>query len=223
MGVMIMIIKCKSIFICMAIIFCTLFLVSCAKDDKTKNSPPVDAKPVIYLYPEKETKINVTLNYKGKLTCTYPESNGTWDVVAHPDGTLFNLEDNKEYSYLFWEGISDTNYDFSEGFVVKGEDTKAFLQEKLAFMGLTPREYNEFIVYWLPLMKDNKYNLISFQGEVYVNSAELRVTPKPDSILRVFMAYKEIDKPINIKEQEIKSFERKGFTVIEWGGTKVNN
>lgn len=218
-----MINKCKNIFICMAIVFCTLFLASCVKDNKTKNNPSVDAKPVIYLYPEKETKINVTLNYKGKLTCTYPESNGTWDVVAHPDGTLINLQDNKEYSYLFWEGISDINYDFSEGFVVKGEDTQAFLQEKLAYMGLTPREYNEFIVYWLPLMKDNNYNLISFQGEAYVNSAELSITPKPDSILRVFMAYKEIDKPIKIKEQELKSFERKGFTVVEWGGTKVNN
>lgn len=204
------------------IIFCMIFLVSCVDDDYEEDTN-VNYKPVIYLYPEEETKINVVLNYKGKLICTYPESNGTWDIIANPDGTLINLEDNREYSYLFWEGITDIKYDFSEGFVVKGEDTKDFLQEKLAYMGLTPREYNEFIVYWLPLMKDNKYNLISFQGEIYTNSAKLTVIPNPESVLRVFMAYKEIDELIQIKEQELKPFVRKGFTVVEWGGTKVNN
>ncbi len=215
--------KHKNIFIYMLIIFCMIFLVSCVDDDYKEEDTQSNAKPVIYLYPEEETKINVVLDYKGKLTCTYPESDGMWDIISHPDGTLINLEDNKEYSYLFWEGITDTDYDFSQGFVVKGEDTKDFLQEKLAYMGLTTREYNEFIVYWLPLMKDNKYNLISFQGESYTNSAKLTITPKPQSILRVFMAYKEIDKPIQIKEQVLKPFERKGFTVVEWGGTKVNN
>ncbi len=214
--------KHKNIFIYMLIIFCMIFLVSCVDDDYEEDTN-VNYKPVIYLYPEEETKINVVLNYNGKLICTYPESDGTWDIIANPDGTLINLEDNKEYSYLFWEGITDTDYDFSEGFVVKGEDMKDFLQEKLAYMGLTPKEYNEFIVYWLPLMKDNKYNLISFQGEIYTNSAKLTITPSPESILRVFMAYKEIDEPIQIKEQELKPFERKGFTVIEWGGTKVSN
>lgn len=214
--------KHKNIFIYMLIIFCMIFLVSCVDDDYEEDTN-VNYKPVIYLYPEEETKINVVLNYNGKLICTYPESDGTWDIIANPDGTLINLEDNKEYSYLFWEGITDTDYDFSEGFVVKGEDMKDFLHEKLAYMGLTPREYNEFIVYWLPLMKDNKYNLISFQGEVYTNSAKLTITPSPESILRVFMAYKEIDELIQIREQELKPFERKGFTVVEWGGTKVSN
>ena len=214
--------KHKNIFIYMLIIFCMIFLVSCVDDDYEEDTN-VNYKPVIYLYPEEETKINVVLNYNGKLICTYPESDGTWDIIANPDGTLINLEDNKEYSYLFWEGITDTDYDFSEGFVVKGEDMKDFLQEKLAYMGLPPREYNEFIVYWLPLMKDNKYNLISFQGEVYTNSAKLTITPSPESILRVFMAYKEIDELIQIREQELKPFERKGFTVVEWGGTKVSN
>ena len=29
-------------------------------------------KPVIYLYPEKETRVNVKLDYDGTLTSTYP-------------------------------------------------------------------------------------------------------------------------------------------------------
>lgn len=88
-----------------------------------------------------------------------------------PDGTLYDRFDGREYSYLFWEGTCPGAYDLSKGFVVKGEDTKDFLQEKLAFLGLTPREYNEFIVYWMPLMQDHPYNLISFQQEAYTDLA----------------------------------------------------
>ncbi len=215
-------IKYKIIIICI-LVFSMLFFVSCVNDDYNYDDVDENAKPVIYLYPNKETKVSVILDYNGKLTCTYPEYNGIWEVLARPDGTLTNMEDSKEYSYLFWEGFAGIDYDFSQGFVVKGEDTKDFLQEKLAYMGLTPREYNEFIVYWLPKMQENKYNLISFQGENYTENAKLIITPKPDSILRVYMAYKAIDKPIQIKEQVLKPFKRNGFTVVEWGGTEINN
>ena len=176
------------------------------------------AKPVIYLYPPKTTDISVNLHYTGKLTCTYPPIGNGWHVTAQPDGTLINHADKKEYSYLFWEGESETRFDMSHGFVVAGKATAIFLQEKLAFMGLTPREYNEFIVYWLPQMQDNPYNLITFQGKEYTDQAKLVITPSPDSVLRVFMVYKPLQQKITVPEQELKPFTRTGFTVVEWGG-----
>ena len=179
------------------------------------------AKPVIYLYPERPTDVTVTLSYNGKLRSTYPKYDGGWSVTAHPDGKIINHADGLEYSYLFWDGDSPMKFDFSSGFVVKGEDTAAFLREKLSYMGLEPREYNEFIVYWMPLMEKNNYNLIAFQNEAYTENAALRVTPEPDSLLRVFMAYKPLLYPIDIPPQELVPFERKGFTVIEWGGSEV--
>ena len=177
-------------------------------------------KPVIYLYPEAETEVTVRLDYKGRLTCTYPapDPDGEWHVTARPDGTLTDKQ-GREYSYLFWEGASDGNPpDFSRGFVVRGSDTAAFLREKLAYMGLTPREYNEFIVYWLPRMQDNPWNLIAFQGKNYTDSAPLTVTPRPDSVLRVFMAYRPLATPIVVPPQELTPFVRRGFTLVEWGG-----
>ena len=111
--------------------------------------------------------------------------------------------------------------DFSEGFVVKGEDTAAFLQKTLSDMGLTPKEYNDLIVYWLPFMQENAYNLISFQQENYTEQAKLDIQPAPDSVLRVFMAFHSLEKPIEVKSQEFQPFERNGFTVVEWGGTEV--
>ena len=204
--------KAKFLIILLSLILITF--TGCENDKMTK-------KPVIYLYPTSEQSVSAKLDYNGELTCTYPEYKDGWNVIAEPDGTLTNIENKREYSYLYWEGISKNQWDMSKGFVVKGEDTEEFLQEKLEYMGLTPREYNEFIVYWLPIMQENKYNLITFAGEEYENLAKLNITPKPDSILRVMMLFKSLDKPIEIEEQEIKSFERKGFTVIEWGGTEV--
>lgn len=181
-----------------------------------------DKKPVIYLYPTIKQKVEVTLDYKGKVTCTYPEYKDSWRVEASPDGTLRNLVNNKEYSYLFWEGIPEkTEWDLSKGFVVKGKDTACFLQEKLSYLGLKPNEYNDFIVYWLGQMQCNKYNLITFLGQEHEDIARLNINPKPDSIQRVFMVFKSLDKPIEIKEQKLETFTRKGFSVIEWGGMEL--
>lgn len=176
-------------------------------------------KPVIYFYPEEEMDISISLDYNGELMYTYPKYENGWDITAYPDGTV--IHNSKEYSYLFWEGITDVEYDLSKGFVIKGEDTVEFLQEKLAYLGLTPREYNEFIVFWLPLMEDNKYNLITFQEECYTDSAVLNIMPEPDSLQRVFMTFKALDKSIEIEEQVLEPFERSGYTVIEWGGSEI--
>ncbi len=176
---------------------------------------------MIYLYPEDVAEISVQLDYDGELTATYPAYEDGWKVTAYPDGTLVNAADGKPYSYLFWEGESETEYDFSEGFCVAGEDTAAFLQETLAEIGLTPREYNEFIVYWLPQMQDNAYNLISFQGEQYTETAALTIVPQPDQLLRVFMAWKPLKNPVEIEPQRFSPFMREGFTVVEWGGAAV--
>lgn len=180
-----------------------------------------DEKPVIYLYPEKETEVSVRLDYDGELTVTWPVYEDGWNVTARPDGTLLDAEGNA-YSYLFWEGVTDAEYDFSKGFCVAGEDTADFLRKTLAEIGLTPEEYNEFIVYWLPQMQDNAYNLISFQQERYTQNAKLDITPEPDSMLRVFMAWKPLERPQEIEPQEFTPFRREGFTVVEWGGTKVS-
>ena len=186
---------------------------------------PVPAKPVIYLYPEHETDVHVELELtEAELSTTYPKYNNGWDVTAYPDGTLMNKADGTHHRYLFWDAVNcRTEFDFSKGFCVAGSDTESFLKEKLTYMGLTEDEMNEFIIYWLPLMEHNKYNLVSFQGDVYTNSAKLNITPTPDSLLRVFMTYVPLDDAIDIEPQQLQTFERKGFTVVEWGGSEIES
>lgn len=179
-----------------------------------------DAKPVIYLYPETETEVTVTLDYDGELTCAYPAYDGGWTVTVRPDGTLTDAN-GQTYKYLYWEGVSAVEYDFSQGFCVPGGDTAAFLEDALARLGLDRREANEFIVYWLPRMEPNPYNLIAFQADAYTDHARLTVTPEPDSVLRVFMAWKPQESPVDLPEQSLPAFERAGFAVVEWGGAEV--
>ena len=191
-----------------------LLLSACRREE------PVDAKPVIYLYPEEETEICLRLDYDGELTCTYPAYEDGWTVTAAPDGTLRD-ESGQTYNYLYWEGVTQAEYDFSKGFCVPGGKTASFLEDALSRLGLTRREANEFIVYWLPRMEPSPYNLIAFQAEAYTDHARLSVTPEPDSLLRVFMAWKPLKAPADLPAQELPTFDRTGFTVVEWGGAEL--
>lgn len=205
-----------------AFILCIILMLSaCGKKNILPlEEEPFDAKPVIYLYPEEITEISVKLDYSGKFTSTYPEYNSGWKVTAMPDGTLFD-ENGREYYCLFWEGISEAEYDFGEGFCVAGNETAEFLEEALPKLGLSPKEANEFIIYWLPRMQENEYNLISFQSDAYTDSARLEIEPAPDTLIRVFMAWKPLDEFIGIEPQELSASERKGFVAVEWGGTEI--
>ena len=182
--------------------------------------PGLARKPVIYLYPEAETDVSVKLFLDGKLTCAYPAYHSSWQVTAAPDGTLTDAQ-GQTYNYLYWEGETAVQWDMSEGFCVKGEDTATFLEASLAKLGLNRKEANEFIVYWLPLMERNPYNIISFQAESYTDTAQLHIDPAPDTLIRVFMVWKAADTFLELPAQELSAPERTGFTVVEWGGTEV--
>ena len=179
------------------------------------------AKPVIYLYPEEETEVSVTLELDGTFTSTYPDYGDGWTVTAQPDGTLTDPETGRTYYCLFWEGIIDRQFDLSAGFCVAGEGTAAFLEDALARLGLTEREANEFIIYWLPRMEGNPYNLISFQTDAYTDAAELTIAPSPDTLIRVFMTWKGLEQPVEIPAQELTAPARTGFTAVEWGGAEL--
>ncbi|KAF5034104.1 hypothetical protein DSECCO2_599650 [anaerobic digester metagenome] len=71
-------------------------------------------------------------------------------------------------------------------------------------------------------MQGAAYNLITSAGTQYEALAPLAVSPTPDSVLRVHMVFKAVDAPIEIPEQTLTPFKRKGFAVVEWGATDAN-
>lgn len=182
--------------------------------------PNVCYKPVIYLYPEEKTEVNVQLDLDGEFLYTNPAYEDGWTVAAAPDGTLTDACGNT-YPYLFWEGKLNADYDLSKGFCVKGEDTAAFLNEKLAVLGLNDKEIADFTEFWTEYMEKNPYNVISFQTDAYTDAAKLNVSPAPDSVIRVFMTWYASDEAVDVPAQELTAPERSGFTVVEWGGQMV--
>lgn len=188
-----------------------------------KRNETVD-KPIIYLYPEQETDAFVKLGYPKKITCSYPKyPNNGWKVYAKPNGDLIDLTTNRNLYALYYESELVSNYKVENtGFVVKSEDTIKFLEEKLDILGLTEREAEEFIVYWLPKLEANKYNYIRFASIDEINkNMPLNIEPNPDTIIRVLMTYKGLNKPIEVTEQKLETPIRQGFVAVEWAGSEI--
>ena len=181
-------------------------------------------KPVIYLYGYEDEVVNVKLDITdGEFTCTYPEytENG-WNVTASKDGTLTD-KNGLEYYSLYWEANINAEFDFSKGFCVSGSNTADFLDTKLEELGLNRREIDEFIIYWLPAMQNNPYNVISFQTKTYSQAARLTVTPKPNKMIRVFMTWYASDEYVEMEPQYFSVPNRVGKVVVEWGGSRLDN
>lgn len=199
-------------------------------DDNTKKSTSVTiyysdptvaemGKPVIYLYPEKTQEVFVNVKPKDGISISIPEINKGWLVEANPDGTIKNKADNKLYPYLFWEGFASNFKTPKEGFIVSKDEVESFFQEKLQYMGLTEKEIKDFGEFWYPKFIDKPYYFFSFIPQSdFEKYAPLTVIPKPDTTIRVFFDYKELNEKTQVPQQVLKRTERKGFTVVEWGG-----
>ena len=179
-------------------------------------------KPVIYLYPETEQKISVKVEPKGGVTKSIPEYKNGWNVTATPESIITNLSDKEEYPYLFWESDDDSaETDMTSGFVVETKKLQSFFEEKLALLGLNEIEIKDFTEFWVPELQGKKYVFITFYSQQRIDEeAPLTVKPAPDTVIRVFFDHKKLDKKIKVTPQKLSAPERKGFTVVEWGGKR---
>ncbi len=182
-------------------------------------------KPIIYLYPTEAMDVSVKLGAPEKLSHTYPKYVEGWDVRVEPNGNLTDMATRRHYYALYWEGKQANLPQYDDGFVVAKNEIAPFLEEKLALLGLNEREANEFIIYWLPKLESAPYTFIHFVSREEQNKyMPLEVQPTADTVIRVLMAFKSLDKPIEVKEQVLlPTPARTGFTVIEWGGTEIGS
>ncbi len=177
-------------------------------------------KPVIYLYPEKTTQVHVEVKPAGGLSFSEPAYGTGWDVIAGPHSNLIETKSGQTYPYLFWEGRGGLYETPERGFVVAQADVESTLREKLATLGLNTKETNDFLEFWLPRMQAKPYYFITFLGTSQMNVlAPLSITPRPDTIFRILMDFTPLDTPITVEPLRLgRTPERKGFTVVEWGG-----
>ncbi len=191
---------------------------------------PVAEKPVIYLYSDTPITASISLAPKGEFSFTYPQYDNGWTVNVNNNGLL--EVDNQSYPYLFWEGkMSELNFvrDHSqlEGYCINTDSTIQFLENVLNQLGLNSTEKTDFITYWGPRLANHNYATIQFfvDDSYESNIATVSVSPKPDSQRRVYMLFQgsEVQVPSSyLREPLLKSFMRKGFTLIEWGGSELS-
>lgn len=177
-------------------------------------------KPVVYLYPTKTTDVSVQVG--ADITKSEPIYNNGWQAIAEPSGKL--TVNGKTYPYLFWEGKGDGPYptiDF--GSVVKKADLKSTLLKQLSELGLNNQERADFMAFWWPKMPSTPYVRLSWLGTQNMNRlAPLAISPKPDTLIRIFLDFQGLSQPIQLLPQHLSSPTRQGFTAVEWGGLLRN-
>jgi len=199
-------------------------------------------KPNIYLYPEAETDVNVWLSFisPGRMTVSEPEYIEGWDVTVTPEGKItayepvYYLDPDTgehwpvptrgepagEYDYLFYEGDVAGPGQLDYGWVVAQEDVENFFLETLAAYGFAGREIEDFVDFWAPRLTDYPlYAVYPQAGADYDELVSMSVFPAPDSVLRVVFTIRGLWEGAELAPTEpaIAPFERRGFTVVEWG------
>lgn len=178
-------------------------------------------KPVIYLYPTKTT--NVSVKVGADITQSDPiYSTSGWQVTARPNGQI--ISDSRIYTYLFWEGIGHGSYPNlnGKGFVVDQANLIPTIKNHLSKLGLNQQETADFLEFWQSRLPKTKYVRLSWLGTADMNVlAPLTVSPKPDTVIRLFLEFEGLDAPINLTPQKLVSIPRRGFTLIEWGGLLI--
>ena len=176
------------------------------------------AKPVIYLYPPKETQVKVQVGAQiTQSEPVYPE--GGWLVTAKSNGEL--TYQNQSYPYLFWEGLGNGLYpDYrNRGTVVAQKDLVFTLYKQLSQLGLNQKESADFMEFWQPKLPKTPYVRLTWLNTKDMNTlAPLAVTPRPDTSIRIFLEFQGLDQPIKLIPQTLTAPARQGFTLIEWGG-----
>jgi hypothetical protein len=109
------------------------------------------------------------------------------------------------------------------GFIVRKENLDQFFNEKLSLINFNQKEIKDFKEYWVSYLsqKDSDYFRITFFQNNIVNKLfPMSISPKPSSSIRMFMDWDYASKETIIPEQNLISYPRVGFTLIEWGGLK---
>lgn len=180
------------------------------------------AKPVVYLYPQKEETVNVKVGANIKISEPLYDKMTGWNAVAKPNGQL--MINGVSYNSLFWEGPGWGQYpEITEGTIVKQADLMPTIKKQLKQQGLNDNEINDFVDYWQNKLPTKAYVRLTWFNTAQMNElAPLFVYPKPDTVIRVFLDASGLDKPISIPAQHLKSIPRKGFTLVEWGGLPIH-
>ena len=215
----------KSSIIIFTIFLCSVLMFSCERDKSPlstwdafypASSTTLEKKPNIYLYPMDNMKLDVKVVFPtgGKIVESIPEHKSGWHVQVEKSGLI-----DGKYRFLYYESKTLDLYQYEKGWIVPQNSLKNFFEEKMAQYGFIEPEIKDFVDYWIPLLTTHGFYAIYPQEEDIINKMiRLEFSQNPDSLFRLFFGIKGTNIPnLELKEPKIEKFERKGFSVVEWG------
>ncbi len=177
------------------------------------------AKPVVYLYPERATMVDVAVGADVVISDPIYPADGWQNVLAQPDGSL--LYNGRTYGSLFWEGYGSGRYpDLAErGVVVPTSAAANTIRQHLIAQGLLVKEIEDFMAFWEPRLPHQPYTRLTWLTGAELHAlAPLTVSPQPQTVIRVFLDFEGLDAYRALTPQSFRAPVRAGFTVVEWGG-----
>lgn len=206
-----------------AVVTSSITFQGCEPDDVDDESENCDTcimvlKPNIYIYPQEETELFVTLDFPmgGKVVTSVPEYGAGWNVSVDKNGWI-----NNSYNYLFYESSQPDIWQLEKGWIIEKENLKNFFVENMTSFGFEGREIEDFTDYWIPRFTDAEYYEIFPQNQQLIESViHLDMSKNPDNLLRLFYVVRQLNhQPDNeLPEPQIDNqFKREGFFVTEWG------
>lgn len=207
-------------------------------------------KPIIYLYPETPTFVDVFIETVGTVFVSKPQieqlgglaliensqskeglalsekREGWQNVLAYPNGNL-SYQGN-QYRELFYETDVEDFEKPTNGISISKENIEPELKQILTKLGLNTFEANEFLEFWVPILKNQDKPYIQFsliQGAAKDEIDKVIINPKPETFIEILAYFKPLDTPFQGSTLILPSHppKRIGFTAVEWGGVLDEN
>ncbi len=172
-------------------------------------------KPNIYIYPLFQTRLCVEISFPmgGDIVESIPEYADGWCVDVDVRGKI-----NGGYDYLFYESKQPNIFQYQKGWCVRRADLKSFFEKNMALYNFSTSEIKDFDDYWIPLLTgDNFYCIYPQTNEILDKIIQFDFSVKPDKVYRLFYGIVGSDDYKKLTPPEIKSFDRSGYFVVEWG------
>ena len=182
--------------------------------------------PVISLYSSAPQSFTIRPKAEGTITYAYPAlSQESWSVLTNKTGSL-GLN-GKDYENLYYEFDSDAIPTPAEGYVVAREQATDFLENNLLpKLGLTQSEIATYLLdinyhIFNETKPASKYYKISLLSKSQIeNILPLEVMPSPQSKIRNFLVFEELQSRPNqkVREPEISAIDRSSESLLVENG-----
>ena len=205
----------------------TLFLTAqsgvfvCAGDDLAKVEDlllhdTLVEKPAVYIYPREPGVFEIELEMGPgvRLAASDPAYGDGWSVFVDGDGRIEGTWD-----YLFYEVGLRGSPRIGTGWCLAWPDLFDDLARITADLGLNAGEREDFLAYWRArLPRRDFYEIHPVLGKDLDPWVTLNVHPAPETTLRFWLFFEGRDDRAELVPPALPPVERKGTTVVEWGG-----